>query len=302
MNRFMTVAAGFALVGVAFGQGPKAEEFDAKNDPPAIVQWARGHAPDFAAKAVGGKPVTLLLNHGGPILTSTYVETIFWGTSWGNTAFVGDKITGLDTFYSTVGGSNYMKTNNEYTGPNGTVGTTVSFGGHTIDTSAAPTSAPSTGTILGKVCTATGNHPHADAFYAVYIDNKRGNAGYCAWHSSSSCPGDPTPVQFGFFFNLDGDSGCNPDAAVNHSQGLAALMNVSGHELSETVTDPQLNAWYDRQGAENADKCAWTFSTGSGVNNVSFGGTTWKIQGNFSNAAAGTKSGYDHGGCIDNKP
>ena len=25
------------------------------------------------------------------------------------------------------------------------------------------------------------------------------------------------------------------------------------------LTDPQLNAWYDQQGDENADKCAWTF-------------------------------------------
>jgi hypothetical protein len=25
------------------------------------------------------------------------------------------------------------------------------------------------------------------------------------------------------------------------------------------ITDPLLNAWYDRLGEENADKCAWTF-------------------------------------------
>ena len=31
--------------------------------------------------------------------------------------------------------------------------------------------------------------------------------------------------------------------------------------LEETATDPDLNAWYDRRGYENADKCAWTFGT-----------------------------------------
>ena len=57
-------------------------------------------------------------------------------------------------------------------------------------------------------------------------------------------------MQFGFFFNLDGDSGCDPQSpsSLGHSQGLAALANVSGHELSEMLTDPQLNAWYDQQG------------------------------------------------------
>ena len=29
--------------------------------------------------------------------------------------------------------------------------------------------------------------------------------------------------------------------------------------LEEAVTDPDLNAWYDTRGYENADKCAWTF-------------------------------------------
>jgi len=67
------------------------------------------------------------------------------------------------------------------------------------------------------------------------------------------------------------------------------------------MTDPKLNAWYDRQGAENSDKCAWTYSTGAGVNNVSFGGTTWRIQGNWSNAAYDANQGYVRG-CIDTAP
>jgi hypothetical protein len=68
-------------------------------------------------------------------------------------------------------------------------------------------------------------------------------------------------VQFAFFFNLDGDPGCDAqDSSNTHSQGLEALANVSGHELSEALTDPHGDAWYDRKGAENADKCAWTFN------------------------------------------
>jgi hypothetical protein len=103
-------------------------------------------------------------------------------------------------------------------------------------------------------------------------------------------------TQFAFFFKLDGDPGCDPkDTQTGHSEGLAALANVSGHELSEALTDPHGDAWFDSSGAENADKCAWTF----GKTPVQLGGTSWKIQGNFSNAASAAHSGYDGAGCID---
>jgi hypothetical protein len=133
----------------------------------------------------------------------------------------------------------------------------------------------------------------------VYATTKRGNAGYCAWHSSGNCGG--TQIEFAWFFDLSGDSGCDPvDNSTGHSQALAALANVSGHELSEAVTDPQLNAWYDQQGAENADKCAWTFN----VPYVTFtNGSIWKIQGNWSNAAYSAGTGYANRsgqkGCLD---
>jgi hypothetical protein len=95
--------------------------------------------------------------------------------------------------------------------------------------------------------------------------------------------GSTVPIEFGFFFNLDGDSGCDPqDNSGLHSQGLAAIANVTGHELSETRTDPALNAWYDSSGSENADKCAWSFSGSL----LQFSNNTqWKIQGNWSNTA-----------------
>ena len=39
------------------------------------------------------------------------------------------------------------------------------------------------------------------------------------------------------------------------------MASIIAHELEEAVTDPDLNAWYDTRGYENADKCAWTFGT-----------------------------------------
>ena len=83
------------------------------------------------------------------------------------------------------------------------------------------------------------------------------------------------------------------------SQGLAALANVTGHELSETRSDPNGNAWFDSSGEENGDKCAWTF----GGSYVLFGSTKWKIQGNWSNYDYDHNIGYanssDEKGCAD---
>ena len=294
MKQFTLVAAGCMLVGLAYGQGQgqnQREGFDTQKDLPAAVHFVQGASP------FGGGSSPKLTYHGGPILNATQAMAIFWGTSWTESD---DKVAGLGLFYTGVGGSPYAKTNGEYGDSTSTnVTSNVSYLGHVLDTSAAPTKAPSTSSVLGEVCKVLDNSTSArtakaNGFYAVYSNNKRGNARYCAWHSYGSCGG--TPIQFSFYFNLDGDSGCSVGANNGHSEGLSNLANVTGHELSEAMTDPALNAWYDSQGAENADKCAWTFS---GSNIIFTNGSSWKIQGNWSNAAYDANQGYTKGGCID---
>ena len=257
-------------------------------DTPARVHLIRG------AGRPGGGGVSPLVWHNGEVMNSAAVKAIYWGTSWGNTSYQGDKVTGLASFYSGLNNSSYMGTNTEFSGSNGTqVTKSVSYGGFVLDATPGPTRAPKVADVEAEVCKAIAS-PVANAYYPVYTDLKRGHNGYCAWHSYGSCGG--VPVQFGFFFDLDGDPGCDPGAPYyNHSQGLAALANVSGHEISEAVTDPRNGGWWDNSGAENADKCAWTFSGLA----ISLGSQSWKIQGNFSNNALTAKSGYDGSGCID---
>jgi hypothetical protein len=273
----------------------------------ASTATASGGPPSIAAGPAFGfvpsrnvnhqKPrghLSLLTWHNGPVMHATRVAPVYWGSSWSNTSFRGDKISGLDSLYAGVGGTTYAHTNSEYTDGSGNVNTTtISKANNATDYSATPSGAPSTNQVLAEVAKVTNNNPVANAYYPVYSDQPRGNAGYCAWHSSGTING--IRVQFGFFFNLDGDPGCDPGASsgLGHSQGLSALANVTGHELSEMLTDPQLNAWYDQRGSENSDKCAWTFS-----GTVAIGGQNWKIQGNWSNAAANANSGYANGGCI----
>ncbi len=289
MRRLVCAAAFAALVlssvtASAFAAGPPQL---VAGDPHGLV-LARDARPGSGGPASN----PLLVWHSGQIMTSSAVTAIYWGPSWASTAYQSDKFSGLAVLYSGFGASNYMGTNTEYTGTNGQVTSAVAYNGNVIDPSSTPRHAPRTSDVLKVVARDIAN-PVPNGYYPVYTDIKRGNAGYCAWHSYGTING--VPVQFGFFFDLNGDPGCDPgDTSGLHSQGLSALANVSGHELSEAVTDPRSGGWYDSSGAENADKCAWTFSGMVTLTN----GSQWKIQGNWSNAAYLANSGYTLGGCI----
>jgi hypothetical protein len=300
---FLVVAV--CLPVFAFGQAAVSaqsapEDLSTTGGPPMLgIHWVRGFEPSARLHEAGHHGGSALMTyHGGKIIPAAVTESIFWGTSWGS--YTGDKITGLDTWFSGFNDSNYSKTSDEYAGSNGPVSPASSHIGHFIDTTRS-TSGNQTTTILAEVCKViTSPDPSGNGYYAVYTDTPRGHNSYCAYHSYGTCNG--TPVQFAFFFDLDGDAGCDPqDTSGLHSQGLAALANVSGHELSEARTDPvSPGAWYDSSGAENGDKCAWTFN----VPLVTFSnGTQWKIQGEWSNAAYTAGTGYPNSsgqkGCLD---
>ena len=279
---------------------PNVEDLTNRSDPPMFgIHWTRDMAGALQTRARRSPNMTY---HGGKIMPTAVSKIIFWGSSWGS--YSGDKITGLDAWNSGHSNSNYAKTVDEYTGSNGQVGAALTHQGHIIDTSVA-SGGGNTSTILAEVCkqVTAGKitpDPSGNGYYAVYSDVKRGNAGYCAWHSAGTCGGKA--VQFAFFFNLDGDAGCDPaDTQTGHSQGLAALGSVTAHELSEARSDPaNPGAWYDASGAENGDKCAWTFN----VPYVTFpDGNKWKMQGEWSNAAYTAGTGYPNSsgqkGCLD---
>jgi len=301
------LAAGLALAGCAaqvdLDHEPQATSSELEavggHGAPGPGEMLGLHLARGQARPSGGGGNPNMTWHGGAIMTSAAVTTIFWGKQWADSAFISDKMTGLNSFYSGYGGTNYASASTEYTGTNGTtVGTVVTNSGQLIDTSSAPASPPqTTSSTLNEVCKALSNAqqpPVTNGYYAVYTDTPRGNGRYCAWHSYGSCAG--VPVQFAFFLKLDGDPGCDPqDAQKNadgtpvHSQGLAALANVSAHELSEAMTDPRNGGWYDSSGGENGDKCAWSF----GATAVAFtDGSTWKLQGEWSNAAYTAGTGY----------
>lgn len=249
----------------------------------------------FARPVKGGSPN--LNFHNGPVLPASKSFAIFWGSSW--TTSPGDKITGLASFFQGFGGSNFAGTNTEYAGTNGQVTTAMTYLGNTIDATQPPSKALTVSQAVAEACKVSGNNPDASAVYFIYTSTTAGHVNYCAWHSWGNCS-NGAPVQVAYMPNIDGIAGCDPGGSLHgHSQGLAALANVTAHELSEGITDPRGTGWYDNSGAENADKCAWVFPSDVTLKN----GTTWRAQGNWSNARYTARTGYNNlsgqPGCIN---
>lgn len=303
----MAMPAAHAARETEQNSGLNTEDLSSKHEPPMLgIHWSREmHGARQSGARVRSANMTY---HSGRIMPTVVSKAIFWGPSWSSSSFAGDKITGLDAWYTGHSGSNYAATVNEYTDTvNGghKVGSTGFLHQGSIVDSSTATGGSSTSAILAEVCKQVtagkiSPDPQGNGYYPVYTDVKRGNAGYCAWHSAGTCNG--IAVQFAFFFNLDGDAGCDPaDTQTGHSQGLAALANVTAHELAEARSDPaNPGAWYDSAGSENGDKCAWTFN----VPYVTFtNGTIWKLQGEWSNAAYTGGTGYPNSsgqrGCLD---
>ena len=238
----------------------------------------------------GGSPQ--LTFHGGTVLTASRTQAIFWGSEWNSAAFAGDKITGLDTFFNGFGGSLYAGASTEFSGSNGPVTSASTYLGHVFDSSAAPTRALTTSSAVAEACKVSNNAPDSGALYLIYTSTGAGHVSYCAWHSWGSCSNGAL-VQVAYMPNIDGIAGCDPgDVSGLHSQGLAAVANVTAHELSEAITDPRGSGWTDSGGSENGDKCAWRFSPNNGGVVTLSNGSRWKLQGEWSNAAYTASSGY----------
>jgi hypothetical protein len=77
------------------------------------------------------------------------------------------------------------------------------------------------------------------------------------------------------------------DSSPNNNPEADGMASVFAHELSETVTDPEVNAWFrTSNNMENGDLCAWQFGTeytasnGSRAN-VRLGARDYLLQENY---------------------
>lgn len=139
---------------------------------------------------------------------------------------------------------------------------------------------------------------------------------YCAFHSGYWFDDGSPIVQFGA---MPYDADFNPQhpskggfictyltKGPNGELGADATVSALVHETEETATDPvslqvppYFAGWYDTDGEENADKCAYTYGSTLAVNNldywnVTIGDKPYLIQRNWSNLTPqGCRIGLD---------
>jgi hypothetical protein len=207
-----------------------------------------------------------ILYHGGPVMLGQPSVYFIWYGNWsGNTA-----TTILTDFGNSLGGSPYFNINTTYY--DGT-GQHIS-GGFTL--AGSTTDAYSQGTALSDaqvqqiVASALpflnfGNADPNGVYFVLTSADVDETSGfctqYCAWHTHGTIGGQD--IKYAFIGNPDRcPSACAAQAtSPNDNVGADGMANMIAHELSEAVTDPDLNAWFDRRGLENGDKCIWNFGT-----------------------------------------
>src|SRR5580765_2115252 len=304
MKRFIAIFTGLVLLtlasvfSVVFSQG-RSELANPKvihrliND--QEDRNANAH-PGEAGKAKPGGGSNGIFYHGGPlILGTTNVYYIWYGNWSGNSA-----TTILTDFARNIGGSSYFNINTTYyNGSNVHVTNAVNYVTSTNDNYSRGTSL-SDSAIQGVVTDAvtSGRLPYdTNAVYFVLTSaDVTASSGfctqYCGWHTYGTING--FNIKYSFVGNPDRcPSACEAQTTgPNGNAGADGMASIIAHELEEAVTDPNLNAWYDRRGAENADKCAWTFGTthtasNGSLYNVTLGSRNYLIQRNWVNASGG---------------
>jgi hypothetical protein len=236
--------------------------------------------------------------HGGPLILGTTRTYIIWYGNWPTGTDTARDI--LTDLASGIGGTPYFNINTTYYNGAGThVSNAVSYAGSTDNNYSLGKNLTDANiqSIVGSAINGGSLPKDTNGVYFV-VTSADGNqtAGfctqYCGWHTHGTIGG--SDIKYSFI----GDptrcpSSCEMQTTgPNGSTGADGMASIVSHELEEAVTDPDLNAWYDNRGEENADKCAWTFGTeyktsNGATANMSFGGRDWLIQRNWVNASGG---------------
>jgi hypothetical protein len=307
--RGLALAAGAAALATAAiaapaGAAPTRSGSDhARTTLPKQIVPARGsHATPRAVgnarpsgKAAGSNGIDY---HGGPVLLGTTNVYFIWYGDWSQDPNAQPILTDLA---SNIGGSPYFNINTSYyNGNNQFVSNAVHYAGATTDNySQGRVLVDQTVQSVVQSAITSGKLPSdTNGLYFVLTSPDVQEATgfgfvYCGWHTNGTINGQDIKYSFvgdpaTAWMNTCADQSTGP----NGGGGGDAMASVVSHELEETVTDPDLNAWYDSSGEENADKCAWTFdptyqAPNGALANMKLGTRDYLIQRNWVNSAGG---------------
>jgi hypothetical protein len=250
-----------------------------------------------------------LLSNGGAVQVTPKVYISWWGPEWAN-GFSTGAYTSVQAqaynvdFFSNVGGSAWNNVVKQYCKnvPRGTQFCSSVSGAVNVTNPAGqfagawndPTSVPANPTQNDIASAAIRLQQHVgpldpNATYMVFTPSGKSMSGFgtqwCAWHSWTTINGSQLAYAYIPYMPDAGVScGRNFVNATNSTYGngwFDGFSVVAGHEYSEAETDPFPSAgWVDRNGAENADKCAWSGAS----RNINLGGQSYAVQPTWSNA------------------
>ena len=271
--------------------------------------WYENDAARNAAKGGASAPIKY---HGGPVLLSaTNVAAVYWAASpiYVNGPAAGTSGSGsvdaslLGFFLSHLGGSAYFNINTSYTDGSGSpIANVVNYTQYWANNSNVPTGTQSVSDAQMVAMLQAGFNSGALSYdpstlYAIFTAgqvNLGGGFGtqYCAYHTHGTVTVNGvarTVLYAAMPYNYAYPSACTSGykpANGTVDAGADYEVNTLAHEIEETTTDEMGNAWYDRRGYENADKCAWTWGTtyttaAGGTANIKVGGKDFLVQRNW---------------------
>ena len=272
--------------------------------------------PPSAQSGLSKAPALPLTYHGGRVMLTATPYVIFWAPP----TLQDGKPGGLGLIYELVqynvmrlySGHGIDNNNTQYYGYQNNkvffdyIQNAGGFGGLYFDTSPYPASGctdPITPgdcltdaqiqTEIRNVMALKGWTGGLDKMYLIFTAEGEGSClgsycaytAYCAYHSSFNV--GSTPVIYGnepygdrHYCQVPGTPSPNYDPDADTAATAAS------HELTEAITDPLLDAWYDANGEEIGDKCAYNYGSNTwdyGMANQSWNGFFFELQMEYDN-------------------
>jgi len=279
----------------------------------SLAQPALAQTVTSSQKPTGTvKTDSRILYHDGPVMIGSSNVYLIWYGCWDNNCgLVGDVATQLilSDFAVSVGSSPYFQILPTYPnaygqGPSGA----LLFGGSVVDQYSHGfelTASDLQGIVADQI---NGNQlpPDPAGIYVVLAsaDVSSPTTGFCV---ASAQPHHGTGFANGSLFRyafVGNPTRCPSVGAPqffangtllptpNGSLAADAMANTLAHVLNTTITNPNGNAWFDRYGLQNADKCDGqfgpTYLTASGARaNLKLGQRDYLIQENWVNSGKG---------------
>jgi hypothetical protein len=238
---------------------------EGRESPGIVPHRLRPQVTESAAAGANGLIYPPITYHGGSVMRTPNVYLIWYG-NWNRTnnsdtpggqAIIRDFLHGLS-------GSNYYMTNASYGGPSGMFAVVK----ETTDRYSQGYQLSDRGVqnVVAHAFASGALPKDTNGIYFVLTSSDIPETSgfcnqYCGWHTDAIISG--LDIKFAFVGNAYRclDACAEQTVGPNQNAGVDGMVSLIAHELEEANTDPDLDAWYDYNGDESADKCAWTFGS-----------------------------------------